>query len=397
MYENNDLFNRLAVGIVALTLFFNPVLHCIKLLRMGNTVGAVFFYVTFPLIAIFFGMSLIFGRNLKILRPNFLEIVILTMILWGTVVTLLYAGDAMDVTANLLRMCFSLACYHTTRVYALNLAEQGIDSRLAKYGLAGTFFAVLILYLLGVFGPFPVYLGLGTSSAFIALAYVLVKEPRWKWLYAVFIVILIILGGKRGHMLSAFAMIFLSFFVSKRMVVPLIILGIMSLFSIYALSKVDIEKVVSALPKPVAARLIAFVATPDAEETGRTKYDQMTSGRMFEVLAVMSTWKSEPSSMYTGKGFGAAFINQAGDADSTVHISPVALSFIYGVPLASLFMLTVILIVFKNLTSSKSTSANRRLWALSVVGYLVSTLSLYTIFQDPMLWISLGMISNKDL
>lgn len=398
-YANNDIYNRIAINLVIFVLFFNPILHCIKLLRFGNTIGAAFFYVTFPLIASFFVLSLFFGRNYKTGRPDIIEIIILTMLLWGSIVTIIHSGSIVDILANALRMVFALACYHTTRVYAKNFTEQNIDLRMAKYGFLGTFIAVIILYSLGVYGPFPVYLGLGTSSIFVALAYVLVKKNQYKkWIYACFVFMIIVLGGKRGHMLSAFVIIFVNFFLSKKNFIPFVVFLSAFVFGFFIVISTDIQKTIELLPKPIAARVIPFIVFQNEEAlTNRSAYDAITSGRMNEVVAVLDLWKKEPFAKYTGKGLGATFINQAGDPDSTVHISPIALSFIFGVPLTVVLISAITLLVIKNLLTYKKITNDRKIWVLAAVGYLMSTLSLFTIFQDPLIWISLGMISNKDI
>lgn len=388
-----DFYYKLAYNLVLINLFLAPILHCIKLLRFGSAPGAVYFYVSFPIMAMSFIFSFILGRRLSISKPNNMELIILLLFSWSILVTFYFGGDYIDIAGNILRIGFSFTCYHTTKAYFSYLNQINVVNKLALFGFWGAFLAIFIVYFLGVFGPFPLYLGLSTGGLFLLLSICLVYNLRWKWLRVFAIFSLFILGGKRGIMLAALMMIFLYFIVNikiKSIIVIGSILATLSCLLLISTLWLNSTETLKILPRPIAARISPFFNT-----VNRLGYDAMTSGRSEEVIAVVNEWKKSPIIFLTGKGLGATFVDVTGKDNSTIHITPVALTFIFGFPLAALFFTYLCFILFKKFIVYSSLAKEDRVWLFCFVGSLIQTMSLFTIFQDPIIWMSAAALTSN--
>lgn len=387
-----DSYFRWAIYFVTITTFLYPVFHCVKLLRGGNEFGAWVFYIFFPTMSLLFFFSFVLGRRMKFYLFNGMEWALILATLWALSVTLLGRGDLVDITGNLLRMVFSFTCYYTTRIYNRSEFMNWATFRLGRYGFWGVFVAVFLLYSLGVFGGMKVYLGLGTGPIFLMLSIYLIGKPSFKWFKVLLCFSLVILGGKRGMMISAALMIltYLSVFkkgIVSKFAIATIVFSALLLGTLVA--SMTVNNFSNYLPRPVQARILPFFGTLD-----RQGLDVLTAGRNIEVEAVVRNWQDEPSTFFTGRGFGATFIDVTGEENSTIHIGPVALTYIYGLPVALLLLLSVGGLVLSSLLRVSKLSDLEKIWLLCGIGALLDTLSLYTFFQDPFIWIAMGMISK---
>jgi hypothetical protein len=392
MHRSHDTYYRTALFLVGLILFLGPLIHCIKLLRFGPMPGAIFFYISFPITTLFFGASYFFGRNFKVLRPNLIEISIFILISIGLVNSLIYQGTLVDIMGNILRLLFSLFIYHTTRRYMTSFHEYRFGQRLAHLGLWGVIASIVVVYTLGVFGPYPLYLGLGTGVAFPALAYQILSPQKNSGLKTFGILLLFILGGKRGPILSALLMYGVGslFFKGTKQLSVQLMTGLIALsMSVLIFTNVNFEETVKSLPRPIAARVLPFFKMVD-----RRGFDNVSSGRSEEVLSVFREWKADPISAITGRGFGATFIDVTGKDNSTVHISPIALWYQYGI-FGLVFFLALFLIPLQLMFIRPRMSFETKVWCLVALGSISQTLSLYTFFQDPIIWISLALITAE--
>jgi hypothetical protein len=396
LFRIHDSYYRIALFLVGMVLFLGPLIHCIKLLRFGPMPGAIFFYVSFPLTTLFFGASYFFGRKFNLLRPNLIEISLFALISIGLVNSLIYQGTAVDIMGNILRLLFSLFIYHTTRRYKTSFHEFRFGERLAQMGLWGVITSIAVVYILGVFGPYPLYLGLGTGVAFPALAYQILSPKKNSGFKTFGILLLFILGGKRGPILSAFLMYAVGsiFFKGKKQLSVQFLTGLIVLsVSVLIFTNVNLEETVRSLPRPIAARVLPFFKMVD-----RRGFDNVSSGRSEEVLSVFREWKADPLSAITGRGFGATFIDVTGKDNSTVHISPIALWYQYGI-FGLVFFFALFLIPLHLMFMQPRMSFVTKVWCLVALGSISQTLSLYTFFQDPIIWISVALITaeNKNI
>lgn len=386
-----DFFYKTAMALVVVVLFLGPILHTLKLLRYGNYVGALFFYTTFPLTSLLFFLSFFVGRRLMIILPDGIATCILLLLVWGGGTTFVYGGEWDDILGNLIRVVFVFVCYQTTRYYARGHGLQSVPRMLSLWGGGGVLIAVIIVYSVGVFTSSPVYLGLGTAPAIFSLAYVLTSENKYKNIFTIFILLLFFLGGKRGYMIAAFAVLAVNFVLSWHItylrILKWFVAGLILSVLIYFFVALGLN---NYLPPQLVKRF--NVSSLDGSGVDVRK---LTSGRNLEVDAVIETWKEDPVSAFTGLGFGATFVNEAGNRDSTVHISPVAMAFIFGVPIATIVLFSVWLQILRSIVRLRRASVHERFWCLASVGFLFSTFSVFTFLQSSGLWVSLGCLSGQ--
>ena len=151
-------------------------------------------------------------------------------------------------------------------------------------------------------------------------------------------------------------------------------------------------EIFTQLPQNLALRIAPLVLASEAD--GGVDTTTLTGKRNVEVLAVFNQWAADPLEMLTGQGYGASWINEDGERDSTVHFSPVAVSLIYGVPLAVLLYLSMLWLPVKAIIRAVKGEGDReeQVWALVVLGLIVLSFTGFSIFQNYVLWIGMGIL-----
>lgn len=388
-----DGYFRTGVWITVVVLALSPPLQSVKLLDITRVFGQGLFYAHLTLTTLLFGASflLFLGRNR--LRLDGLDLLLACLLAWGGAFTLFFGGSPVDIGGNVLRIVFVLSCYQMARRYADTATVSRALRRFGVLGAVGVLAGLAIIYSLGVFGPLPVYVGLSTQGLFVALAYVLAREESHDWLWVALLMVLIIAGGKRGNMLAALGMIVAGVLFVRRMSVgkAVTVVGV-SAGAAFFLVGINYGALAGALPEPVAQRFLVWI--PGASGTAGIDLATATANRFTEVLAVVEMWKENPTAMFSGFGFGAIIPKGYGTTASTVHISPVALAFQFGIPLAVIVLAALWWIPVRWLFRRRSSaSVEERTWWLTGVGLLALSATVMTVFQDPVLWLALGRLS----
>lgn len=399
-HRADDLF-KWGVWIAVFNAFLSPILQDVKLLQIDERVPAALFYAGLPLITTCFFLSIYLRKDVSLWRLDWMEAVLGFALVWGWVWVPFYGGDVGDIGGNFLRIVFAFCAYKATRAYAFDPWMRGIVPRLAKWGFAGVALALLGLYALGVFGPFYVYLSLNSEEIFVALALALTLEGARRLPYSFGVFLMVVLGGRRGAILAAFAMVLAKYGMSlnaggsrwRRL--ALLGFGVACLGGAFvALQWARANpQVLEAMPANVQRRVLPLLLAtenPDGPDT-----TTLTGKRNVEVIAVFRQWEVDPVEALTGQGYGATWVNEDGERDSTVHFSPVAVSLIYGIPVALAIYAAMLWLPGLAMWRAVKGLGDReeRIWALVTFGLIVLSLTGFSIFQNYVLWIGLGMLS----
>lgn len=389
-----DTFFRVGIAVTGLTLLVAPAVQSLKLLDITAALGAGLFYFKLVATTLAFGASALLLLSRNGLRVGLLDLLLGFLLVWGGIFTVFFGGKISDIAGNLFRLVFILACYQTARRYASTVDMSRVLKFFGVAGFVGVVGGLAIVYGWGVLGGRPVYLGLSTQGLFVALAYFLAREGDLDWLWVGLVMLLIVAGGKRGNMLAAMGMILAGVLFVRRMSgrkAAAISIGIGCLAVL--LVGIDYALLAGALPEPLAQRFLVWIP---GSGTG-IDLAEATANRVTEVLAVVEMWKETPIATVSGFGLGAVIPKGAGTTASTVHISPVALAFQYGIPLAVLVLIAIYAIPIRTLLRSRHlVGVEDRTWGLAALGLLALSTTVLTVFQDPVLWLALGRLSGRE-
>lgn len=398
-YPAPDVFYKVALAVVAMLLLLSPALHPLKLMRVSAFVPALNFYIGFPLVILFLTLSWTLWCISRDVKADLIELTLVFLAVWGVAWTIWNGGSIVDIAGNLSRVLFAFLLYGLTRRYS-SFWTLKTTKTFARFGFLGVVVGVLFLYGFGVFGPLPVYLGLSSESAFLMLGIALTLDSRHRWKFLFFVVAIIVLAGKRGNILAVPCMVIAYYLYFGGKPVNLKFRAILVPFGLFtfALFLVVVANtgVFALLPDALTNRFSTLSNISAGEEAIR----MATAGRNIEVLAVLDQWSRSPEMFWLGAGFGAAFEVLGPDgyvSKSTVHITPVAIAFIYGFPVAVIFMFVIVRHIFKAFARElKQNNPVVRVWIIVSVGILIVSMSSFVLFQNYLFWIALAIISKTN-
>lgn len=400
--QRPDVLYIAGLWIIGFHIVVGQVVDTMRLLGVQSGLPAALFYTVFVSTTLCFAGSVVLRDDVSTLRVDLMERVLVAAMLVSIPSTVAFGGDTTDIGGNLLRLVLTYTCYKASRAYILSNGLKRALPVLAWCGLIGVVLATMLVYALGVFAGLPVYLGVNSEWAFLALACLLVTPSRYRMLGIVFVVALVIAGGKRGPML-AMALILVAYVwlslrmggVRRRALTNFAISGSLVLMAVGgALAWIGPDRVWEALPYNLRMRFATLGIG------GERAFDPelATSGRSSEVVLVADAWRLSPVGLWTGFGLGASIENDIGERLSTIHISPVALVFIFGLPVGALLFLTPILWSLQPFRQRRpQLTRAEQAWWLIVVGMLGASLSVFTILQTPVLWMGLGALRARHV
>jgi hypothetical protein len=325
--------------------------------------------------------------NKKVLFNGIMGTVIL-MFFVASLMTIIWQGEIFDVGGNILRILTAITCFHVG--YFGNFDQTLFKRRLIRWGFLGISVALIISYI-AVFTGNTVYLGLSTEHLFPYISNSLAQNNLFGSLGGFFMVVM---GGKRGVMLAALVMIiFVTFLykrgLSKKKMLPFFVL---IFFAASFLTFIDIHD----LPTPVYNRIKPFVEGNTSDS--HTQYRDATSGRSEEVFFVMNDINKNIEIAFVGKGLGATFADDSGSEDSTVHISPVALTFLFGLPLTIVFYFLMFQQFYRFLKAiNKYSLPELSFWTILSLGLFINSFFVFEVLQNPLLWLSFGIAYRQYL
>lgn len=389
--HRNSLF-RVSLYLVAIFYLFGPILHTLKLFRLDTyDLGPVFFYVFLLVVPILMATAVFLYMISGVIYIPPLGLVVLLITIWGILPTVFYGGTEADIAGNFLRLGLSVSASIMAYIYCKEVWFVKTILHIAIFGFIGVLLGGVIMYV-GVFSGRPVYLGLVTHYAIPALCYSLSGSKSNK-IISILIFAVILLGGKRGVILAAVAVVFVSFFFLKRGRGVVKVLWFLLLIAIGVMSVAFFNpETVSSLPRPIAQRIEPFIGS--SRVGGDLRH--MTSARNLEVEAVIDVWHDNPSALITGMGLGGTFTEYSGEQDNTIHISPVAVTYLLGLPSSILLYGSLAYVVVRLIRRFRFYDQDRmfKYHLLCIIGFVMVAMSSYEIFQNAMLWISIGAASK---
>lgn len=382
---------RLALRISLLLLIVSPLVHMLKVARLGFDPSAFVFYAGFPLVVLLTIFGGLFEPNNTSKRPPLFIALVLFMTLWAALMTFVHQGVFTDIGGNILRLLlvFSFVFFLTN---AGELYTRFMNARLAwvaKASLVTSFVATLIMHLAALVG-FVVYFGLQTTAAFVSLGYALVYQRLW----LVLLSLVPLLGaGKRGTMMGAVVLLFLYFAVAAGRIrlhrvvsMATVIFGLLAILFIFQL-----------LPEAILAR-VNFLFAPDDFDV-----NMITSGRITEVTAALDKLNATPLAWLTGFGFGSTIeitgsygsLNISGSLqESTVHFSPLGMVMIFGLPLTAVFysVLFYYMVLFFRYCRAGWVSREFVVLYLVFVAEFVFSFTAFTLLQSTLMWLAFAYL-----
>lgn len=358
--------------------------HTFKLTKISYEIGEWFFYFSFPCSVVLLIFAL---RRIPIYGTRPLIIILfMSMLVVGNIVSVATYGselDLIDITADNLRLIFVI--FILSIYWGRNIDFFISYSFIRAFVFLSALFIVASLALMFLFNyrGISVYFGLQSVLALSGLAYGLVYKKNF-WI--VFSLVLVVLSGKRGVYVAYILTLLFYFLLIKsgknsklKKTIFLFFMFIVLILS-YRLGMV---------PESILNRFQSFF-DPDIN------WRIATAGRNLEVIAVAEQFSISPLNFLYGFGMGAGFVNSAGVVDSTIHISPIAIVFKFGVFYA-IAIYGSILIVLKNVLAkypNTNLESNRPclFWLLVFVGELGYTLTTFTFFQSFILWLAFSVI-----
>lgn len=395
-----DQLYRWGVGIAIVNAFLSPILQDFKLLQISAAIPAALFYAGLPTITLLFFFSLFLRKDVDLWRMDFVEATLAFAFVWGWIWVLAYGGDPADIGGNAVRLLFAGCAYKASRLYAHDPWMRNVVPWLAKWGFWGVFWALVGLYVLGVVGPFYVYLSLNSEEIYVAFAVVLTLASARRIPYSAGVFTLILLGGRRGAIVGAAAMVLAKYAMNwnaggvkwrRGVLLGIGVSVVVGLLASLQWARSN-PQVFDALPANVKLRVLPLVLATEGDDGPDAT--TLTGKRNVEVMAVFEQWKDDPIEALTGQGYGATWAGEEGQRDSTVHFSPVALGLLYGIPVAiAIYGMLLWLPSLAVWRAIKGTGdREEQIWALVIIGLIVLTLTGFHIFQNYVLWIGLGIL-----
>lgn len=369
--------HRVLVSTLLLMLACGVLVHLLKVVRISADIGALFFYITFPVAVVLCAMALMRFRPRAFALRGFSTLLVV-MITVGAVGAAYNDADMLDIAGDVTRilfcLLFCLACTNRPEAY-VNYVDQ-IIPRFSKIFLWVSLASSSVLYLVSGWGG-SVYFGLQVTIALLPLAYGLVSRKN---LYVILSLLAIVLAGKRGVMGAAIVMILAAIVIEKRtgLFVRSVLVAAMLFVAIY------LSIILDLMPVQVLNRFSEFARGGDFD------IDRATAGRFYEIDAALAEFGRNKWVLIVGKGLGASYeIDYA--ADSTVHLSPLSMILRFGIPLTIMFYVVLASMVIWGLRqriTAHMGGMGVKIMLLVLIGELVFSFSAFTLMQSYLLWIS---------
>lgn len=385
---------KLFLNLYAVLFFLGPIIHSLKIIRLSVEVGAYTFYIS---TVIYFLLNVIHAitihRDISKMPVFFIDFLLMSIFGVGLLGTFVFQGDYVDISGNFLRVVTSILIFWNFRIIFQDrnfneyLSNEYIK-RIAKYGFIGVLVALFVVYLT-IFSGTGVYLGLSTENIVPFIG----QNIHFAPLKMILGISMTVLGGKRGVILGVLiGCIYILFFKRDKLRNGKIFISLLFLLLPIFLIIVSVQSdnVYNDLPRSIQRRVEPFRLGESSSEG--IDIARATSGRNWEVEAVFNQWKEEPITAWIGKGFGATFkLEYSEEEDSSVHISPIGVSFLVGLPLGLFFYIVLFYFIFKYRKPSKG----KQVWFFIFLFTIVNSFTVFSIFQTPIFWISFAALITK--
>ena len=219
------------------------------------------------------------------------------------------------------------------------------------------------------------------------------------YLFTILFLLLLIMGGKVGPLLSVLVVLAL-FYVVRAKPKTILIGSVISCLLFFVLLNFDYEQWRKFLPILSKFRLIFEGGFSINELDAIDKY--LLGGRLAEIFGSMSVYKDNFFLLFSGPGVGYTYdlyrdgileqVNRHG-----VHFSPISLLTIYGAFYTVVFYGYLSYVFFKSLKIiKKNQSKFQVLAAMFFIANLINSFTVYAIFSVLMFPLSIGLVLNKS-
>lgn len=362
----------------------SPFLYLVRVLFNETTFAFIALRALQPLLICVVLFSLLFVK----IRLTIFSLFAFLILFYGIVTALLNGNELFNIltgTSHFL-LGFSLFTYYSNK----HISEHKLLELLritTIYTSISLSIVITLISLSTYFFGVNIYLGLATQVLIPLTCYALFKR---NYLLFSFLLLLLLLSGKRAVLLS----VFIAYFI---FIIPV-------LFSSYrsALLKVS-SIVVLCLP-------LIFTIFPDQFEKlidrysydGTKTLDYYTSGRLAEAQSSLDYLRSDMTKAHLGSGFGYTYTykgnlnNSQVENYKNVHFSYLNPILIFGIIPGIIYILFFFGLATKSLLKRVNRDSILFPMKISIIGYLIYASFSFIIFNEPLLWILMAIFNSKN-
>lgn len=320
-------------------------------------------------------------------RLDFYAIISIALLLYGLIVALLQKNLLSDIVAGCIHfatgLCLYLYYYNTALCWS---RVRKILKTIAFVALIAFLPTVLLIEIIAKVIGVDIYLGLASQSVLATFVYGLASSSA---LLSGLSVVTIFLSGKRGVLVAlALSLIVYAGLAILRwrptLVLKFLVLGGIGIFALLV-----------AEPDAFVAALEKFVPDDDIS------VNQYSSGRLVEAQSAIAYFLEQKDRIIFGAGFGFKYIFFGDDVYGrqedykNVHLSIINPIIIFGLPAFIVYFLNLYVLVI--LAVSMPRRDIRTALQVLVVTLLIYSCFVFNLFNEPLLWLSLGLLRNPFL
>jgi hypothetical protein len=331
-----------------------------------------------------------------------LQTVLALVVVQAAVVGLLnhnLSGNGRDYFAHIFQLSSAYVLFSVGYVASPDFRTRALK-RMAVVGLVGFLLGTAVtVYLLGLPGVIQRFYG-PSYSALLALCYsigVAAIVPM------IFLFACVFMANKRGMLIVSVALIPIALAsgrlrVTSSRLLRILAAALLLLFVAIAFLPRNDQSIVRDSTDGPLLRAIKLSSVRVAESIEVTSdiedLDATSAGRLSELEAVFRQVSLRTFAIGEGAGW-AVLINGKGHVVNNIHLTPVSLTVVFGLPFAMLFYFIATRYVIRALRTAKAgkLTVTHRIMTLYVAGGLVYSLTAYSLFTDLLFFLFLGSIA----
>ena len=338
--------------------------------------------------------TLIIILNIKKVRFNFFELVLIALLVSSTVIGIVNnASLDRRILTDLLNPLFFVFKIAVFRLIIFN--DRGIiflDEKWRYYAKQLFKFSFITLVLFLVLSQLrPMYAGIGlTTHPF------LVHSLQSKsFVNVIFTFIVVLLTGKRALIISSIILVLIYMVYVKRNLIRMCLISLFLMLVIYITDFNSLN--VSAVNKYIWTYELYIENGVQLNLEDDNHYlDVISGGRLGEITG--ATKEMRPIDYLIGRGIGFTYeyINPNSDEFpkyANLHFSPLSIITKYGI----IFFAVLVLYILYTLRGFRNSSALGIFFGLYVIGVFIDSFFAYVVFVDPLFPLALGSLSGKKL
>lgn len=365
-----------------------PALTIVHFTVLNGTTFIIHGLILFPILIsfLFFGIVLLKGVMIKSSIGLGALFLCVTLFIFA-INFLISIDDFENALISLLRIFSSIIFLYLGVVFRDNLTIPIKIKYICTCGILGLLGGIFLFFGFKYFG-YSMTHSITADGAIGPILYYLFGSNKF-FLSFILAVILIFLSGKSANLVS-FAMVFVMRYLTVK--------GLGKFFSLamvlcVAILLSDFYAVI--LPDKLLTRIdLFFQIIKSPEDAFATAGSKLTSGRSDEILYLLDKWSNNPLKLIFGDGLSTVVVYGDNEVRSTMHMSYMKVIDMVG--LVGLFFL--IFGILGAIINALSCLNHKILsfFALCIFAQLILSIFQYSFFQDPLLWISLGVLWNKS-